>query len=39
VKRIFYLKTSELVTKQAIFQLHETVLAERILDIDQSVGK
>ena len=40
IARIYdLLKTSAPITKQAIFQLHETVLTEGILDIDQPVGK
>jgi Fic family protein len=33
------LKNTEIVTKEHLFRLHETVLTERIIDIDQPVGK
>ena len=40
IERIYgLLNTSEIITQQDIFQLHETVLTERVLDIYQPVGK
>ncbi|MFI3197267.1 MAG: Fic family protein [Methylococcaceae bacterium] len=40
IERIYgLLSTSENITKQDLFQLHETVLTERVLDIYQPVGK
>lgn len=40
IERIYgLLNTSENITQQDLFQLHETVLTERVLDIDQPVGK
>lgn len=39
IERIYtLLNTSKPITKQDLFQLHETVLTERITDIDQPVG-
>ena len=40
IERIYgLLNTSENITQQDIFQLHETLLTERVLDIYQPVGK
>ena len=40
IERIYgLLKSSDNITQQDIFQLHETVLTERVLDIYQPVGK
>lgn len=40
IERIYgLLNTAKAIDKQDLFQLHETVLAERILDIDQPVGQ
>jgi Fic family protein len=40
IERIYgLLSTSENITKQDLFKLHETVLTERVLDIYQPVGK
>lgn len=40
IERIYgLLNASETITKQDLFQLHETVLTERVLDIYQPVGK
>lgn len=40
IERIYgFLNSSENITKQDLFQLHETVLTERMIDIYQPVGK
>jgi Fic family protein len=40
IERIYsFLNTAKPITKQDLFKLHETVLTERITDIDQPVGQ